>query len=185
MWAWSWAAGDAAGNPEYVNQEALMIEPGSAEGTPDHRGQGRPCRSGVQTCPGPRPPGEGKGPRGAGVGRQGEVRSIPCNGELKVRCPARTRMPRLLRSHLDDSSGLPAGTRSLASRPILREVRAAVSFLSARQQPGNGGFDVLPLVGGAEPFPQLAAGDVPSHLVALPAAAPSEPCWGNTRSRRR
>ena len=53
-----------------------------------------------------------------------------------------------------------------------------MSFLSARQQPGNGGFDVLPLVGGAEPFPQLAAGDVPSHLVALPAAAPSEPCWG-------
>ena len=53
-------------------------------------------------------------------------------------------------------------SRSLASRPILREVRAAVSFLSARQQPGNGGFDVLPLVGGAEPFPQLAAGDVPS-----------------------
>ena len=26
-WSWSWAAGDAAGNPEYVNQEALMIEP--------------------------------------------------------------------------------------------------------------------------------------------------------------
>ena len=43
-----------------------------------------------------------------------------------------------------------------------------MSFLSARQQPGNGGFDVLPLVGCAEPFPQLAAGDVPSHLVALP-----------------
>ena len=43
-----------------------------------------------------------------------------------------------------------------------------MSFLSASQQPGNGGFDVLPLVGCAEPFPQLAAGDVPSHLVALP-----------------
>ena len=26
-WSWSWAAGDAAGNPEYVNPEALMIEP--------------------------------------------------------------------------------------------------------------------------------------------------------------
>ena len=35
-----------------------------------------------------------------------------------------------------------------------------MSFLAARQQPGNRGFDVLPLVGGAEPFPQLAAGDV-------------------------
>ena len=27
---------------------------------------------------------KGKGPRGAGVGRQGEVRSIPCSGEMRV-----------------------------------------------------------------------------------------------------
>ena len=25
-WSWSWAAGDAADNPEYVNQEASMTE---------------------------------------------------------------------------------------------------------------------------------------------------------------